>query len=46
MEADMPLRNKTIEDLNLDRYIENENIENPYYRKFGPKVKSYFSQVA
>ena len=39
------LKNKTIEDLDLDRYVENESVANPYFRKFGPKKKSYFSQV-
>ncbi len=46
MEFNEPLKNKTIEDLDLNRYVENEDVANPYFRKFGSKKKSYFSHVS
>ena len=45
MDAITMLKNKTIEDLDLAKYTENHDSPNPYYRKFGSKKKSYFSQV-
>lgn len=43
MSGPTPLRNKTVEDLDLEKYRENNESANPYYRKFGSKKKSYFS---
>jgi len=46
MDSPKQLRNKTVEELDLEKYRENNDLANPYYRKFGSKKKSYFSVVS
>lgn len=46
MSSSNSLRNKTVEELDFDKYRENSDVSNPYYRKFGSKKKSYFSVVS
>ena len=38
-----PYRVKTIEE--IEKYTENPDTKNPYFRKFGSKKKSHFSIV-
>ena len=42
--CERPLPVKTVEEVDMEKYHENEDNENPYYRKFGVKKKTYFSQ--
>ncbi len=36
---------KTLDEADLQRYVEDPSIANPYMRKFAPKKKSQFSHV-
>lgn len=38
------LKAKTVDEVDMEKYTENEGSENPYYRKYGVKKKSYFSR--
>ena len=36
---------KTLDEADLQKYVEDPSIVNPYLRKFGPRKKSQFSHV-
>ncbi len=40
-----PLKMKSIEEIDTQKYELNENEENPYYKKYGTKNKTQFSMV-
>lgn len=39
------LKVKTADEIDMEKYHENENTENPYFRKYGVKKQSCFSQA-